>query len=350
MKAINYILAAIFLSLAFNTTHAATIKKIIKKKYFLIDEGPAEGFKKSAKVCVYDGEKKIACGKVVKSKGKKSVIRVSKSKTKLVKKGFTVNLYKKKSKSSAKPIATSANKKESRKFALSAGYLLTASSPSAYNINSYIPPYDESGQAQKYNTLWKKETSDASSLIGFAGTFDYYFGGSKLGAGARYRAHQPRVIESNYDISEDYLTSNISASALGFWLDYYFNLANFGSFSLSAGGGGDIDISDIAIKIDKQSADGSANETYYEVTSSLSTISLRLVLEAEMSMGFYGFRLNTHALIPIMTNPTFSAEISDPQVENYADEVTAANDFEETLAHRKQGYGLEILMSTYLSF
>lgn len=350
MKAINYILAAIFWSLAFNTAHAATIKKIIKKKYFLIDEGPAEGFKKSAKVCVYDGEKKIACGKVVKSKGKKSIIRVSKSKTKLVKKGFTVNLYKKKSTSSDAPLAKNSDKKESRKFALSAGYSLTAASPSAYNINSYIPPYDESGQAQKYNTLWKKETSDASSLIGFGGTFDYYFGGSKLGAGARYRVHQPRIIESNYDISEDFLNSNISASALGFWLDYYFKLLNFGSFSISAGAGGDIDISDVVITIDKESADGSTSETYYEITSSLSTISLRLALEAELAIGFYGFRLNTNVLIPVTANPTFSAEISDPQVENYTDGINATDDFEETLAHRKQSYGLEILMSTYISF
>lgn len=195
----------------------------------------------------------------------------------------------------------------------------------------------------------EKETSDASSIIGFAGAFGYYLGDQKLNAGIKYRLHQPRIIESNYDISEDYLTSSISASGLGFWLDYYYIFGNFGDFSVSAGIGGDIDISDVAVTIEKQAADGSSSETYYSITSSLSTISARLVLEGDYSFGNFGIKLNTHVIIPILETPTFSAEISDPQVESYTEGTTASDDFQETLAHRAQGYGLEILFSGYFS-
>lgn len=167
------------------TTQAASAATVVATKpatsMVKIDAGTDAGVKMGDKVCVSDlSGKKITCGKVTKENPAYSIIKVSKKKIDIIKKGMTANvengsastastetptpapiLSQEKSKKKKVNGAVSADHRSNFKF----GYIYTAITPNAYNKVFFQPgPEEEDGE---YPTAWQTKPNTGVPVGGY---------------------------------------------------------------------------------------------------------------------------------------------------------------------------------------
>lgn len=337
LKFLTFLFSFCFLSAPL---YSATVKKISKKGALYIDEGRATGFKKGAKACVYNNkDKKVACGKVVKALSKKAIIRISKKRLKKVKKGYYVQLQAEMSKDMEKAMQEKSEKafKSPYSFAVGLNAHFLPLAPATYENLDFVAP----GQAN--NSNWTSTSSSSSIVVppGFGLEMEMLNLGLLIGL--RYGVYVPTSNAAVYDITSltNTLTTDTSASAIGFNIDYYF----YEIWGVGLGFGLDYDITSIDLTGTlTDDADPSINEVLYTMTSSLHVLSLRFPIAYKYAFGSFGIQGRGTFILPVYENgPTQTISTLNETVQEEEDISTA-------LGHTKNSFGFDLALGVFYRF
>lgn len=319
---------------------SAEVKKLLRKsKKIVISEGKNTGFDKNKEVCVYDeNDSELVCSIIYKAKNKKSYARI-KNKTifKSIKKGYSVKLKEQSS------TTTSASKSM-----LKIGYLLSPVTPSKYNVLTYKAP-----TTTGVESLWSKDR--ASSFAPFGANLEFGFGmlGSKAAIGIKYRSFKGYAIKTDYSSSDasQFAETTTDGTSFSAYFDYFYLSTSLGTFGLDVGSGLDFDMSSVSMTSQLKNDAGTQDTTIYDVSSSASLISLR-VLSANLNIDLdpLGFTLGTSILIPVSSSTSTNADVNDSQIDQLDNNVTAINDVSNMLDHTNSSVGIELVFASYFSF
>jgi hypothetical protein len=337
-----------------------TFVKIVKKKYAAVKGGKNEGFEKRSRVCFYDdNDEKVTCGIVVLAKEKHSYVLVRKSATSKLKRGMTVRSLGKKPEKVADQQEEEQDQEDDSGESLKGAdnfkiaYIMTPITPAQYYAISYYAPYDANRQPQTFDTLWDRAKQVNTSQVGFGAELGLDLGSSKLNVGGRLRLYDPMTVLSDYDDDEaNYAETSTSAQAMGAWVDYYYLILDYGSFSIDIGNGLDVDISQLDMKMEQKNDNNATANSLYDVSSSLTVISLRTNLVFNYYLGPVGLQFGTFLLLPVADSGSFSANtVNDPQIETGLDSnITPEDDIKDAIAHKPVSFGVELFMAAYYAF
>lgn len=367
MKNILFCIAT-FVSFATQAAHAATVVATKPSTSMVkIDVGTDAGVKMGDKVCISDlSGKKITCGKVSKENPAYSIVKVSKKKIDIIKKGMTANvengstattpttapapiLTQERSRNKKASGAVSADHRSNFKF----GYIYTAVSPNAYNKVFFQPgPEEEDGA---YPTAWQTKPNSGVPVGGY---MEFALGvGEKqwFDIGLRYRAHKVTGILTNYidraGYNSNYVSTSMNMTAFGLYFDYgfwrYSTPSNNFGFGISSGL--DLDFAKIALKSKREN-----DAEVAKLDSSLSTASLRIGLVSDLvAVQPFGLVAGLNLIVPLAEfgKKSDATVAADPlTTEKVGDEKARNEDLIESLDHQKNSFAAEIFISTFISF
>ncbi|NRA65780.1 MAG: hypothetical protein HRU19_14920 [Pseudobacteriovorax sp.] len=345
LRSIVFLLAAFVLVDA----HAATVHKKMKKGRIRIDEGKNNGFEKGKEVCIYaEDETEITCAKIIRAKNKRSYIKIRKKKTfRKIKKGMAVKLKEGISQEATAEGGELTPTPASRGTNIKVGYVLSPMTPSVYNALYYADPNETA-----VNTLWKADRTASLSLAGAGIEFGLGIGSFDLNLGFRVRQYKPFTIRANYTPNRSFFSeTDIQASSQGVWIDFTYLKLQRGTFSIDVGTGIDIDISNVTMETRQKDDNDTTDTLLYEVTSDLTTISLRLL---NLNLNFFfdpiGFQLGSSVLLPVSASASESITVEDPQATSFLTGIEAEEDVKQALNHRKNDVGFEFFVSTFYAF
>jgi hypothetical protein len=337
-----------------------------------IDEGTDAGVTVGNKVCISDlSGKKITCGKVTKEFPAFSIVKVSKKRIDLIKKGMAAAVESAPAKVSAevsstapatqpatskrqtaKPKTPAQNSADHRRnFKL--GYIYSAVTPNAYNKVYFNPGPEQDADA--YETAWQTKKTSGVPFGGFLsfslGAFDTHW----MDFGLRYRNHKISGILTNYVnrgiYNSNYVTTSMDMTALGTYFDYgfwrYATPSNNFGFGLSSGL--DIDMAKINLDAKRENSTDVA-----ELESTLSLLSLRLGMVADIvAVQPFGITAGLNILVPVAEfGKKNAATVTSDSLttERIGNEDERANDLITSLNHQKNSFGLEVVVSTFITF
>lgn len=299
LKFLNLISGLLFLTLKSSDASAAVVTKVSpKKKLVMIDEGTNTGFTKGVKVCFFAEDKKIACGKVSKSKKTTAMVKVSK-RIKLVKQGQTASLDTGLGASSSSSTGTSST---ALRF-LYLPYFLPLT-PATYNIVTY-----QGALSEQDASLWNIVSPyDTMTLFSFGLEFEF----SSLRLGAHYKAYTGYPVETDYDPQNSnlYTSSLLDATAMGGYVDYV--LWRAGDFTLATGL--DADMTTVSLITTRKDDNATEEEIeLYKVSASSTILSLRLPLRYEPNFAGMGLTFGVNLMLPLTSlGDSASATVNDP--------------------------------------
>jgi len=337
------LMICLFSFLTTSSIYAAKVRKVNKKRgYVYINEGSKTGFTKGSKVCFFNRKgKKVACGKIRKSKSKKSTAKVSKKRARKIRKGYVVEL---KSAPATKRTESEYN------YALRPTLNILISGPSQHNNIWFEPPQGAGGTSE---TLWSvgPVTAKTSSQANFG--VEAELGAFNLALGARLQMQPPAPVGGfgmwKVGQANPYSDTVIQASApWAFYVDYF--LLRFGG--LNVGAGVDIESSSVTLDTYKVSEDPKTNTTtdelQFSTISSMMTISLRMPLRYHLNFGAFGFTTGATLLVPVVGSPSDTPDIPETN-EYFAAVEDPALDLSTSLGHAKSPFGLEIILGAFLT-
>lgn len=341
---------ALIIALWSSAAMAATVKKINKTKgIVLIDAGKSAGLARGDRICFFSKNKrKAACGKIVKIKTKRSIVRVSKRRVKRIKPGFRALKSKHarrmaKKRTVKKPI-TKAKPQDDIGIAALVHFLPL--SPAVYNNISYLIPSASS------QSLWETD-SENDQVTRFFGSV----GGEisilpwHLVIGGRYSAYKGSIILSDVDPSNKnlFMETDISAFAIGGYIDFFF----FRRWGLGLGVGLDVDVSSVDLKAIRNDDTGTIPpEQLYTLDSTLTVFSIRIPVTYTYLFHGFGAIAGVIPIIPVYSpSPSESPTVPDPsaspgQVAN----LNEALDLEQSLDHRASSFALDIIVGLSYQF
>lgn len=317
-----------------------------------INGGISQGFTKGKKVCFFRSKKKVACGKVIKTKQNKAIVKVNKRIGK-VKKGFRAELAseapQKKGSAKKDPLPKSSYKGP-YSYAIRGLWLPypTASTPATYQLITYNGRNSQSGES-----LWVSETpysgGEGAAIMGS-------FGGEvelaewSLRAGFRYKQFTSYPTDSDYDPSNNsiFLKSELSASAIGFFFDYYWMFSGF-----SVGLGLDFDITTVTMIATQEDDNGQVEQTeLYNLSGSATILSLRIPTRYDLFIDPIGITGGLNLLVPLTAlSSEVSAEVNDskngsknPNPDDPSQDVISA------LALGAGGLSIELVIGAFIAF
>ncbi len=332
---------------------AAEIKKINEKSgAVLIDEGKETGFMKGKKVCIYDGEKKVACGKVVKAANKKALVRVSKKKIDLLKTGFVVSLVDEDTKAEPKKEAAAAVVSPyTMSITLNVHFL--PMTPSGYSQLEYVP------SASGNTSFWNSDGTASSILIppGFGLEFEMIKW--RLLIGARYGKF-PSWSQNNTNAFSNanlVMNTSITATDLGVYLDYIY----YKRWHIDFAAGLDIDMTSLTMNATQTDSSGAtAGIDAYDATSSLTTFSLRLPFIYKYAFGHFGLSLALDLLVPLYAagpnqSVSVAPDVSGATVGTSATTGTIVSpddsiDLLNSLNQKKSSFAADIVFGVFFQF
>ncbi len=338
-----------FLSLS-NTAFSAEVKKINEKTGAIyINEGDTTGFSKGNKVCLFDGEKKVACGKITKSVHKKAIVRVPKKKFDRIHLGFTVALLNT-DKESNNAITKSTSFKSPYTMSIGVNAHFLPMTPASYNNLDYVAPLVGN------TSLWETTSTSNKILIppGFGVEFELI--NLNIALGFRFAIFSGSSTATLFDEAKTNLTmtSDTKATDLG----AYFNFIYLRRWDLNFGIGVDYDLSTVVFNgTQTDDNDETVSNNLYNATSALKVISLRLPLSYKYAIGSFGINLEFDALIPLyVMGPTQSLEtLTSPNL--HLQSTTASSivptqdaDLSESLAHQKQSFAADVVLGIFYQF
>lgn len=331
-------LVLLVVALAFcQAASGATVRKIMKKKkVVIISGGKKAGLKKKEEVCFYDKKGvKVTCGKVVKVKSKIAYVKVKKN-IKKIRKGYTTE-----DPSKAKALAKDLLQ-EDYTFAARILYPAAVFTPNTFNKVSYLAPAAGSTPA----TLWDSSEAISQALLGAALEGD--LGKLRLKFAFRFRYFRPHLIQTDYDPDalEQYVDNEISATAIGGYVDYYFK---FGSFRVGLGIDADMATVSFTATQKEDLATDTAN-ILFTTTSSTTIVSVRIPLEFEFTFGKAGVLFGAVPMVPLVALGTSFADpaANDPNTTSLS--VDPAVDLETSLGHGKASFGLDVIAGFQFAF
>lgn len=311
----------------------ASVTKVNKKKRLVtIDSGKSDGLTKGDKVCFYDNDgKKIGCGKIRSVKASSAKVKLSKKKIKNVDVGME-----------ATPGADGGgggggSSPSKLKFA----YIFTPMMTTTYQKISYYRPIDGTEES-----LWEPTGAQSASFLGFGAEYEMGLsGGSAIAAGGRLKYFREFTSQADYNDAEDHFAeSNITASAMGFWLDYYY--LNMGP--LRIGNGLDLDMSTVTFAA-AHKTDAGDESLIAEASSKLTTISLRTIVAFDILMDPVGISFAGNFLLPITSSGATAAEVTDENAAKLPG-LDPNADLALSLNHKKASFGLELIIAAYIAF
>lgn len=329
LKSIILVLLGVTLSSAAFGASVTDVNK--KKRLVTIDSGKSDGLQKGDKVCFYGpGGEKIGCGKIRSVKKSSSKVKMSKKKIKKVEVGME-----------ATPGADGGGGGGSSRSKLKFAYILSPMMTTNYQKLSYYRPIDGTEE-----TLWEQTGPQSNSLLGFGAEFEMGLsGGSSIAAGGRMKYFREFSAQADYAETENpYAETSIAASAMGFWLDYYY--LNFGSVRI--GNGLDLDMSTVSFTAAQKTDDGEEN-LIAEATSKLTTMSLRTLLVYDVLLDPVGLSFGVNFLLPLSASGSTIAEVFDDNASKIPN-VDPNEDLAFSLAHKKASFGLEVIIAAYIAF
>ncbi len=334
-------LLAVFVS---NQAFSATVEKVNKKRrYVIIDEADDTGFKKGARVCFKSKSgKKVACGKVRRTKNGKAYIKVNKKRISKVRKGYTAYLKTKGSATDSTASESTASKKPV--FAVRFAYLPSFLTPTVYNKFTYVAPEGESAE-----TLWDTGEVNNQSLQVLGLEFESPFIGVLLGA--RYTTYRDFLHEADYDPADKsiYFEGNVTGSAIGVYLDYTglrFSIIPGSDFVIPVGL--DYDMSTLEFKGVKKQDGTDSEEVLYTLKSTQSVISLRLGAKYELLLSAIQLSTGLQVLVPVSSGtPGTTAEINDP---NASKLENPEQDLIDAVGHTQGSVGVQVLLGAGVAF
>ncbi len=186
-----------------NKIAAQTIEKISEKKAQVKVDKPLT---KGAKVCAYENDKKVMCGKVAKVSKDASIVQFSKSaKFKKLKPGMTITEEAVAGGDDAAEAGENGENSDgkdtkSKSMALHFEYAPAIMSATAFNLVYFQPPEIPTDIA----TMWEVDQKVASSFfaIGFGGEY-FLSNTSGIGFGLRYSFTTPFEVASRYTLAAD---------------------------------------------------------------------------------------------------------------------------------------------------
>lgn len=329
LKSIILVLLGMWLSSAAFGASVTNVNK--KKRLVTIDSGKSDGLQKGDRVCFYgpSGEK-IGCGKIRSVKKSSSKIKMSKKKIKKIDVGME-----------ATPGADGGGGGGSSLSKLKFVYILSPMMTTNYQKLSYFRPIDGTEE-----TLWEPTGPQSNSFLGFGAEFELGLsGGSSIGIGGRMKYFREFSAQADYAETENpYAETSIAASAMGFWLDYYF--LNFGSIRM--GTGLDVDMSTVSFAAAQKTDDGEEN-LIAQATSKLTTMSLRTLLVYDAYLDPVGLSFGVNFLLPLSASGGTVTEVTDENATKLPN-VDPDEDLAFSLGHKKASFGLEVIIGTYIAF
>ena len=341
--------------------NAATINAISGKKGMVsLKTSADESFKAKDKVCVFaKNQEKLACGSVLKVKDESKLIMKVSDPQELakLKKGSIVTLKVDSSTEADASPSDNATKMTSTKskrspFRLAIGWD-SSLLPFSYNQISYLPP-----ESTPPNSLWQSTKVVSSGLfpppyLGITADIGIPLGARGISLGLRYQVFQTSLIQSNYDPTtfEPYVSTEVKAKAIGLWADflaYRKQLSQRFAFNVLSG----LDFDSVAVTVAATKlTDGPPATSSPIVTAEgkLNIISLRAGARADIKLfSVVGVSLGATALIPLFapTN-TLTANFADGEGRDLEDPIT---DLKTALGLKKNSFGFEALINTYVSF
>jgi len=339
-----------FLTFTTNAYSAEVIKINEKTQAIFINEGESTGFTKGSKVCFFDGEKKVSCGKVMKAVKKKAIAKVPKTKFSIIHTGFTVTLLDSQQPVS-KPMESAASEGSEHKVSIALNVHLMPLTPATYNNIDFLAPTTGS------STLWESSSTTQSILVppGFGLEVELLRTG--LVAGFRFGLYPSASQPNQYDSTQTNLslTSDITATEIGAYIDYIY----LRRWSLNFGLGIDFDMTKVTFSgTETDENDGSVNTEVYSATSSLNVISLRLPVTYKYSFGHFGIAGTLALLLPLyamgptasVTTPTTptSLRLAEPNYTSIVSDQDA--DLKDSLAHKKASFAVDFALGIFYQF
>lgn len=327
------------ISISSNLIAAEVTKLKPKKKVAVISEGSSSGLSKGQKICFKNfKDKKVACGKIVKVEENSANVKIAAKRFPKVQIGFITELDGQSGSGSGS------------KFLTIAGKYYGGLAPFTYNRASYTAPNTNDTSIP---TLWNAQDPQGVAIRVFGGEVGLPSYGISVGF-KYYDLEKFKAEESYYkdDVSE-YVDNSNSASALGFFADYYFIETGAVGNGLRLGAGLDINMSTVTVNVIQKSDDNNNETDIYNISSSLTTISLRLPVNYDINLGTLGINFGVNLLVPVVGTAQLSFETQDGNIQKYGagdNEAFAQEDFGAILNHTKSGFGVEAALGVYFSF
>ena len=331
-----------------SNSFAAQIKKIRKKKgIVVISGGRNEGISKGMTICFYDDEKKIACGKVRKVKAKIANVKVKKSKIKKIKKGFSAEIVDSllARKGSKKKGKTAKSVYEARLLHLP--YVLS-STQTSYDLLFYN---GDRASPDSGEPLWNSDgpygsANQSAITMSFGVEFEMKHLGLRVGA--RYKTFQTYEFDSDFNAFDDFLfvTTTTSATALGFYWDYGFEI--FPDISTGLG----MDFDNTEISIDATRFNENTNEVLlaHQIRASSGVLSLRVPIRYDgLFFDPIGVTLGCNLILPITQLTSSTGLTSDEGVLPKNSENTL-QETEKILNMKANSFAFELALGIHYRF
>jgi len=333
----------------FESVFAASVTRVDGKKRFVtIDEGKSSGIRKRTRICfIAPNGRKIVCGSVVKAGKNSAKVRVkNKKKLRKIKKGYTADI-----------MGGGGRGKSRGKFMSLKGVATPAIiSQSTYNKVVYAAP-DTDNDTDTVETLWDSSEAAGSALFSVGAEIELLKMGIAVGVRA-VRKFSDFKAESDYSKANanQFVLSTLTASSLGFYLDYYFMKPKPKKKGLKVGAGIDVDMSTLNLTVVQQEDEVEATTDIYTISSTLTVISLRVPLIFDVPLGAAGINVGVNLLIPISGDtPAMTADANDANTARYPgandEEKTAftQTDLLKSIGHSKNSFGAEAVVGLYFN-
>ena len=361
-------LRALLLTITFalsSIAYSATITKVIEKSSAVfIDEGEQAGFTKGKIVCFYDlANKRVACGKVAKATPKKAAVRISKTHLKDVNTGFLAKIVERKGgkkgeKNEGANKENEASSMSKYNMSISANVHFMLFTPAKYNKIEYLPP-----ETTTPDTFWQNDGS-SSSIINPPG-FGLEFGMLKWNINAGFRFGSYAIVNADGGYTTDTnsplgVTTNTKATDLGLYVDYTYKKIS----GINLGAGLDIDMTSVTLTATQTDSSGNtADNELYSLTSSLTTLSLRLPFTYDLMFGErFGLSASLVLMLPLYamgpngtpvvpeTGQGSATLLQAPSTTTDATIADPEGDLTASLSHGKNTFGVDAVFGVFCRF
>jgi len=321
-----------------------TINK--KRRLVLINAGNNVGIRVNRRMCFYQGDKRVACGRVVKTRHTSSFVSMSIKHIRRVRVGMT-NF-----RNSVKP------------FHFRLGYDPYILTPISYNYIYY--KFFEKKETDKDDvSLWMKDSvsSDIAAQV-IAGEVGIALSSQLLFLlGINLIPSQTIIADSLNTTIKKMAISTANIQNFGMWLDVFFKKVQLGrGVSVFLGGG--IDYFSSKIQLDTELLDENKKvieKKLYTFSSDLSVVSLRLLTDFTLvldALPILPFHITPVLIFPLITSPKQTISQRDPDIKlarqeansDETDDTFALQDISTVLKHEKRSFAIGINISISISF
>ncbi len=331
---------------------SATITKInTKTGAILINEGEASGFSKGKTACIFDGAKKLTCGKIAKATKTKADLRVPVQAAATLKNGNTVTLSDTTNTPSTTQKKVGSQKEPEpqippRKYSLALNMHFLPMTPASYGNLEYIA--DTAGNT----SFWKADSTASSMLLppGFGAEMEMLNWGLIFGLRFGFFAGSSILTDADGTTS-NVMTTSLSATDFALYLDYIY----YKRWGVNFAAGLDFDMN--SVKLSASSDNGSGAVDVYSATSQLNIVSLRLPFIYKYAFGRFGLSAAFDLLVPLVAMGPTTTVSNAPDLVAGATAPTGTKvpvddttDTTEALAHKKQSLAVDLVVGFYFEF